>query len=350
MKKIIYCTILVLCVCLCGCGRDVGSNPEGNRTQETKDVENIPAESSTPMPTEIPTEAPTATPSPTPTPTVAPTEEPPKTSYITEDGAIIRMSSEQLQVMEESVMKIILDLPEEMPESVLTQDMLDYDTVQWFNTTYAVMMYQNDYDYTLVGGAEPGPSLIKYFLDRDWGVTDRATAIENIYWLLAAGHRSEYEQTIEEFKAYGLLDVPLEVYLGVWEASAQEQGVEFEDIRYYFENIYNAYINCGDVGIKAWDYCRIMQMCGSYYVSGYFTLEESMDISLATAQLMQAEYVSWEDMMNSFLHGYDYWRAENPDEAGTGSYWRHRNYEELYAIEGNPYVVNDWNVEFVKNW
>lgn len=271
-------------------------------------------------------------------------------SYIAEDGSIVRMSSERLAQLEDDVMQVIMSLPEEMPESDLTQEDLDEATVQWFNTTYAVMMYQNHFDYDYIGGIFQGSQFMVSVLESDWGVTDRASAIENIKWLLSSGHRTSYEETVNELVEFGFFELSLEDYLSIWEGAAQENETDFESVRAYFTNIYTAYQQCGEAGVKAWDYCRVMQMCGEYYAAGYFSLEETMEVSLAMAQLLQAEYVSWEDMMNSYICGYDYWRAEDPNVEGNGSYWRHYYYNELKNMEGNPYSTYPWDTEFVINW
>lgn len=355
MKKRVYFTIILLSLCLCGCVPlqivEYGLR-EGLETQSVESVEDTAEEMQEPSNEEILVEQSEATEE-----SLAMDEtesaqivEGPKASYIADDGSIVRMSAEELTLKEEAVWQAILALPAEKPESTLTQDQLDEATVQWFNTTYSVMMYQNHFDYTLIGGEKPGGGDNVYFLERDWGVTDRASAIDNLCWLLESGHRADYEQTVEEFIYYGLFDVSLEDYLTAFEISAQEQEIDFNEIKPYFTNIYVAYQECGEAGVKAWDYCRIMQMCGDYYAAGYFTLEECMEISLAMAQLLQAEYVSWEDMMNSFLYGYYYWRAEDPEEQGTGSYWRRYFYNELYNLEDSPYTTYDWNMEFVINW
>ncbi len=273
-----------------------------------------------------------------------------ETSYVAEDGSIVRMSYEYLVQMEDAVMQIITALPEEMPTSDLTQEDLDEATVQWFNTTYAVMMYQNHFDSHYIGGIFQGSQFMVSILENDWGVTDRASAIDNIIWLISEGHRTSYEESVEELEEIGILELSLEEYLGIWEAYALESEMDFESIRPYFTNIYTAYHQCGEAGVKAWDYCRVMQMCGSYYAAGYFSLEETMEISLAMAQLLRAEYVSWEDMMNSYICGYDYWRAEDPNVEGNGSYWRHYYYNELKNMEGNPYSTYPWDTEFVVNW
>lgn len=278
------------------------------------------------------------------------TDESPEKAYVAEDGTIVRLSSERLAELEDAVMQVIMALPTEIPESTLTQADLDEATVQWFNTTYAVMLYQNNFDYTLIGGSEPGPGTNTYLLERDWGITDRASAIENIKWLISEGHRVTYEQIEKDLIEGELFDCTFEEYMSIIELSAQMNEMDLETVGPIFERMYHTYQECGEAGVKAWDYCRVMQMCGNYYVAGYLTLEEAMDVSLAMAQLMQAEYVSWEDMMNSFLYGYYFWRGEGPEEEDTGSYWRRYYYDELRNKEGNPYSVNHWDTEFVVNW
>lgn len=276
-----------------------------------------------------------------------------KASYIAEDGSIVRMSEDELALKEDAVAQVIAALPKQKMGAALTQDDLDDATVQWFNTCYALLTYQNANDFTLIGGrtntAENRKKMCNV-LESDWSVTDRTSAIETLQWLLESGHRAGYEQTIEEFENYGLLDLSLEEYMAICEQSVKKQNADFEELAPYFKNIYQAYQNCGDVGVKAWDYCRIMQLCGSYYVAGYFSLQESMEVSLATAQLLQAEFLSWDDLLNSYLHGYYYWRGDDPEQDGSGSSLRLYYYNKLCELDENPYAVNAWDTEFVINW
>ena len=64
----------------------------------------------------------------------------------------------------------------------------------------------------------------------------------------------------------------------------------------YYINLKNTYDACGENGIDAWDYCRIMQLCGSCYYAGFLTLEESLSIQLATAKAIPSQFDSWDTM------------------------------------------------------
>ncbi len=352
MKGRIFFAILLIGTCLCGCGDTVqrsnnGASPDATDEMTEQRTEMVEAETS---------EEADATPDRTSESELQSESE--QTTFEEEENLeeviaeIEPTQDAELIAMEEAILQMLLALPEEKQESALTQDKLDNSTVQWFNGTYGVMLLQNNMDYTLIGGGTPDKNAesVQRLLSRDWGVDDRASAIDNIYWLLESGHRESYEQTVAEFEYLGLFEIPLEEYLTVFEEVALESEIDFEEIRAYFTNIYNAHELCGDAGVKAWDYGRVMQMCGSYYVAGYFTLEESMDISLAMAELLRYEYASWEEYMNSYLCGYDYWRAEDPQEQGTGSYWRHYYYNEMMKEEDCPYTKYAWDMEFVVNW
>ena len=68
------------------------------------------------------------------------------------------------------------------------------DTLSWFNGTYAVITTLNGGDLNLVAGFKPGEMIrepMQAMLERDWGVTDRASMDETIDWLLTEGHNAD---------------------------------------------------------------------------------------------------------------------------------------------------------------
>lgn len=112
-----------------------------------------------------------------------------------------------------------------------------------------------------------------------------------------------------------------------------------------FGAVRDAYETCGDNGIDAWDYCRIMQICGDCYFVGYLTLEECLTIQLATARVIQNEFDSWQEMNASYYYGYRFWVD---DEFAT--YYRKAAYNELMEMEDSPYKVLDFDMPLEKFW
>lgn len=219
------------------------------------------------------------------------------------------------------------------------------DTLLWFNATYAVITSRNGGDVNLVGGYAANDSTTKMMqqgLESSWSVTDKATAEENLKWLTEEnGHNAE------------LLDVYKQNELSTFTrdelvAALTDESYTDED-RAYFLGIFDAVEKYGDNAIKAWDLSRAMQLASWYYLAGYYTYEEAMDASLAIAQQLQTTYTSWEDMMESYLYGFQFWNEDDMSDETSESYARAQIYQELKAQNDGVYSV-DWNLSLSKEW
>ena len=107
-----------------------------------------------------------------------------------------------------------------------------------------------------------------------------------------------------------------------------------------YVNCYKAYTERGENCIAGWDYCRALNLMSYYYVAGYYTEEEALDKSLEIAETAQPLFTSWDDLIDSYMYGYEYWAEESSDE-------RREIYEDLKKRDDNPYSV-DYNTELVK--
>lgn len=215
------------------------------------------------------------------------------------------------------------------------------DTIRWFDATYAILTKLNNYDIQYFGGMaanEDNAATTKESLESSWEVTDRASADETMDWILSEGHRADFKETmqslvdagIQNAAADGRKDFILENY-----EVADEEAQHLADMYGYYEQY-------GENAIDAWDYCRAISLAAFYYHAGYYTEQEALDKSLEIAQIMQPLYTSWDEAMDSYLHGYEYWAEEGSDE-------RRAVYEELKGEEDSLYNI-DWNLAFEKTW
>ena len=115
----------------------------------------------------------------------------------------------------------------------------------------------------------------------------------------------------------------------------EEEGVEIAEW-------YNLYEEQGENAIAAWDYSRAMSLLGYYFLAGYYTEAEALDKSLEVATTIQGAGGSWDEFMEGYFKGYEWWSAESSDE-------RRALYEELKAADDNPYAI-DWNLSLEKSW
>lgn len=239
------------------------------------------------------------------------------------------------------IISLILILTLTMTGCGLAGNAKTSDTVQWFNNTYAILTVLNRRDYTVYTGGKAdnfSKALAEMVLEDTWGVTDRASADENLKWLLDEGHRISLWEDLEVLAGLGLADIPetqraetiLENY-DMDEAQAQQYAEWF--------SLYEQY---GQDTAAGWDYSRAMWLLGYYYLAGYYTEEEALDQSLDLAKTIQSTFDSWDSFMESYFVGYEYWSEESSDE-------RREIYETLKSADDNPFRL-DWNTTLEKTW
>lgn len=195
------------------------------------------------------------------------------------------------------------------------------DMIQWFNNGYAILTASNSWDTSLFGGTWKSSYTRKMIADglkSSWGVTDRASADETMNWLLTTGHRTSWKRSVAYLNPNG--------------------GDQFS------LDMIAAYERKGDDGISAWDYGRALQLAAWYYLADYYTYEEALDQSLEIAKQMQPRFSSWEDMAESYLRGYEYWKR-----SADAYKQRKEIYDRLKNSADNPYTV-DWNLNLMKTW
>lgn len=216
------------------------------------------------------------------------------------------------------------------------------DTVRWFNASYAVLTEVNGWDYNRFAGLpanEENMESQKASLDEWWGVTDRATADETLDWILTEGHRVDFVETMQMLESDGLGQMAAEERANYILQNYQNMDSATSE---FYAKMYALYEEKGVTAIDGWDYCRAMNLLSFYYLAGYYTEQEALDKSLEIAQTMQTLFDSWDDLMESYLDGYEYWAEESSDE-------RRAIYEDLKTRDDNPYVV-DFKMSLEKTW
>lgn len=237
--------------------------------------------------------------------------------------------------------KVCETFKETAPEIENASTVASTDTILWFDAACAVLTDANGWDYTMFGGLpanEDSAAITQSLLEEWWGVEDRASAEDNMDWLTGEGHRVEFADSMAYLEESGIGEVPAEERAAFM---LENFEVEEEEARNYAD-WYGVYEEKGEDAIAGWDYSRAMSLLGYYYLAGYYTEEEALDASLALAQTIQTSFDSWDDFMESYFAGYEYWAEESSEE-------RREIYADLKAASDNPYSV-DWNLNLEKTW
>ena len=215
------------------------------------------------------------------------------------------------------------------------------DTIRWFNASYAVLTDLNGWDYNRFAGLAANDDVMameQKSLEEWWSVTDRATADSTLDWILTEGHRATFAEDMAYLEEAGIRDIAPQ------ERSAflLDQFEMTEDEAQNYAEMFGFYEQYGPDAIAGWDYCRAMNLMSIYYLAGYYTEQEALDTSLEIARTMQPLFESWDDLMSSYMRGYEYWAEESADE-------RRALYEDLKTRQDNPYSV-DFKMQLEKTW
>lgn len=221
------------------------------------------------------------------------------------------------------------------------------ETVLWFNATYAALTYSNGWDWHLVSGLEPTEDNIKLqkvLLQSSWSVKDRESALETVESLITKGHRGKCQECLDELETLGLLELDEEKFIEeLMDADLESNPARYVIAYYmYVDGIEPEYI-------AAFDLCRVNQLYADYYLCGYMDYEEAMDASLENSLILQEMYDSWEEMMDAYLLGFQFWKGDLAITEDSPTLERYHYYEMLYNSEDNPYTL-DWNMELQKEW
>jgi hypothetical protein len=216
------------------------------------------------------------------------------------------------------------------------------DTIRWFNASYAILTDLNNWDYNLFGGLpanDESAATEQELLSEWWDVTDRASADETLDWILNEGHRADFVENMQTLEGAGITaDTPQEELISML---TSDYGLDNDEAQSYADS-YAIYTEYGPDAISGWDYCRAMNLMGYYYIAGYYSEQEALDKSLEIAQTMQPLFESWDDLIDSYLRGYEYWADGDSEE-------RRAIYEEIKTREDNPYQI-DFKMTLEKTW
>lgn len=221
------------------------------------------------------------------------------------------------------------------------------ETILWFNASYATLTYSNGWDWHLIGGIEPTEDNIataEMLLRSSWSVRDRESALETVDSLKTKGHREKCRECMEQLEDWGLLDVDRKDFL---DKLSEKKEVENPG-RYVIAYVMHE----NDVDpeyITAWDLCRVNQLYADYYLCGYMTYEEAMDAALENSLILQEMYDSWEEMMDAYMLGYQFWQGDLAVSEDSPTLKRYHYYEMLDGMPDGPYTL-DWDMKLKKSW
>ena len=233
------------------------------------------------------------------------------------------------------------------------------DTVRWISATYAIYINKNYDDWVSIGGAERDPRLLidpddpdaefadvatydfsditRMGLMTGWKISSRKSAMSTIARLVDKGQRASYLTEMQAMIDSGDMEKDILKEYGDNEKAYRMLATQ------------QAYERLGERALTGWDLSRANQVLGDCYDAEYISLEEYLNLSLEISKLIQEEFDSWEELADSYLLGYQFWQAADPQELYGELADRRESYEELKAMEDGPYVLS-FDMDLVCTW
>ena len=215
--------------------------------------------------------------------------------------------------------------------------------------------YTNGCDWRWVGGMEPteeNADKAEYLLYSSWNVWDRKSGIEAVNKLLGGGHRAKCQECMDDLEAWGLLELSemrfAEELTKI--VAGERTDIDLGDVPGRYAVAYYMYHRgIGAEYIAAWDFCRVNQLYADFYLCGFMDYEEAMDASLENSLRLQKMYDSWDEMMDAYMMGYQFWQGDPEITEDSPTKERRSYYEMPKNSNDSPYEL-DWNMELKKSW
>lgn len=217
-------------------------------------------------------------------------------------------------------------------------------TLRWMNTAGSILLAANEGSfYRMAGMIYPGGEdkperveRIRKMLREYWEIETHDQAMEEMQSLLDTGMRSSYGREMQQLETLcaGCSEEQL------IEIARQQNPKADEDS--FLPRMLMAYRKYGEDALLGWDMGRaafIVQCC---YFVGYVSMEEVLEIGVEAGKKAQAVFQNWEEMMESYLLGGQYWQRDDRNDPQSMTAERWKLYIKLWkgdnAFRETPYL------------
>lgn len=207
-------------------------------------------------------------------------------------------------------------------------------TLRWMNTAGSILLASNPGSvFYKMGGygdwiEHSGiKDRLKEALWEYWGIQGSVQAEEEMCSLLTRGMRASYRQDMERMDRFcqGFNELQL-----IEEAKKKNPNADEDS---YLPKMMLAWRRYGENALLGWDVGRCALICQWCYLVGYMDMQTMLDICVEAGQKAQAVFQNWEEMMESYLLGVQYWQHEDRNSPGSMTADRWALYEGLWKGE-----------------
>jgi Protein of unknown function (DUF1266) len=138
-------------------------------------------------------------------------------------------------------------------------------------------------------------------LAEGWNITDNASLVERLEWLLREGHQTRFERFVAALDASGGDKEAMRAQLS--------DAMDADDFDGAFTQavFWRPHLTAG--GILAWDLARYVHVLRHAYNAGYID-EGGCWTFLDRLEAPAARIASWQEFAHSYLAGYEFWSGE----------------------------------------
>jgi len=143
-------------------------------------------------------------------------------------------------------------------------------------------------------------------LRRDWGISDKRTFYEEIFWCFQTGHSSTYRSIMAS--AGSDLDQPFEAFHSL--------HPDVSETKYSIAKTFQ--VRLGNKSLVAWDLGRAAWLARMGAMVGYISESEAWDILEAVGKRIGSLYGSWRDYGVDYCIGRVFWGGIDESDPTIG--------------------------------
>lgn len=214
-------------------------------------------------------------------------------------------------------------------------------TLRWMNTAGSILIAANQHtNFHLLAGwrynNEFDRESIKRMLWEYWGIQGHETAIQEMRSLIDKGMRASYRREMMPL-SYKYQDY---TELQLIEEARKTNPKADEDS--YLPKLLLAWRRYGENALLGWDMGRCAYITQCCYLAGYISMQEMLDLCVDAGMKAQSFFQNWEEMMESYLLGGQFWQHEDRNDPKSMTAERWKLYEQLWQgkkpFQGSPYL------------
>ena len=215
-------------------------------------------------------------------------------------------------------------------------------TLRWMNAAGSILIAASQHtNFHLLAGWRDNNEFdresIKTMLWDYWGIQGHETAIKEMRSLIDEGMRASYRRKMEllSHKYKDATEVQL-----IEEARKTNPKADEDS---YLPKMLTAWRRYGENALLGWDMGRCAYITQCCYLAGYINMKEMLDLCVDAGTKAQAFFQNWEEMMESYLLGGQFWQHEDKNDPKSMTAERWKLYEQLWQgkkpFQGSPYLA-----------